>query len=136
MMCRQKNAIRTFTVSILAGLFLAGPCPAIDQQHVLKPSELHQAMLAASQARENNLAGVHKFFTSEPVANVLKNARMDPVKIEQAAAMLDNEELARLAASTARVQADLAAGALTNLQLTYIVIALATAVIIIVIVVA
>ncbi len=131
---RQKNAIETFIVFILAGSLLAAPCSAIDRQHVLSPSELHEAMLAASRARENNLAGVHKFFTSQPAANALRNARIDPVKIEQAVTLLDDEELARLAARTARVQEDLAAGALTNQQLTYIVIALVTAVIILIIV--
>ncbi len=136
MTCRQKNAFRTFILTILAGLLLASPCAAIDEQHVVNPSDLHQAMRAESQARENNLASVRKFLTSEPAANALKNARIDPVKVEQAAAMLDNEELARLAARTAKVQEDFAAGALTNQQLTYIIIALATAVIILVIVAA
>ena len=56
--------------------------------------------------------------------------------MRQVVSLLGDDDLARLAAQTDRVRADLEAGALTNQQLTYIVIALATAVIILVIVVA
>jgi len=49
---------------------------------------------------------------------------------------LPDEELARLAARTEKVRKDFAAGALTNQQITYIIIALATALIVVIIVVA
>jgi len=49
---------------------------------------------------------------------------------------LSDEELARLAARTEKVRKDFAAGALTNQQITYIIIALATALIVVIIVVA
>jgi hypothetical protein len=51
--------------------------------------------------------------------------------------LLNDKELARLAAQAEKVQADVAAGALDNhQQISYIIIALATAVLILVIVVA
>ena len=45
-----------------------------------------------------------------------------------------DEELARLAARTDKVQRDMAAGALTNQQITYILIALGTAVLVLILV--
>jgi hypothetical protein len=51
-------------------------------------------------------------------------------------ATLSPEELARLATKTNQIQTDFAAGALTNQQLTYIVIALGTAVLVLLIVAA
>ena len=61
---------------------------------------------------------------------------MKSSKIEKAFPQLSDEELARLALQTDKIQNDLAAGALTNQQLTYMTIALATAVIILIIVAA
>ena len=54
--------------------------------------------------------------------------------MNKAIATLSPDELARLSARTTEIQNDFAAGALTNEQLTYIVIALATAVIVLIIV--
>ena len=66
----------------------------------------------------------------------LKAGKVDYKKVDQAIATLSPEELARLATRTNQIQKDFAAGALTNQELTYIVIALATAVLILVIVAA
>jgi hypothetical protein len=61
---------------------------------------------------------------------------MDQSKVRQAVSFLSDEELARLAARATRIENDFAAGALNNQQITYILIALATAVVILVIVAA
>lgn len=64
----------------------------------------------------------------------LKNGKVDYAKVEKAVPALSDQEVAQLAARTNKIQSDFAAGALTNEQLTYIVIALATAVVVILIV--
>ncbi|HYK89047.1 MAG TPA: hypothetical protein VE398_09765, partial [Acidobacteriota bacterium] len=92
------------------------------------------AMVEAARARQNDLDQVRKFFSSEPAAKALRSARLDPVRIDRAVSQLDDQELAKLATRTGKIQRDLAAGALTTQQLTYIVIALATAVIVLIIV--
>ena len=61
------------------------------------------------------------------VKKALKTTRIDPEKIQKAVPSLSDEELARLAAQTDKVQRDIAAGALNNTQITYIIIAIATA---------
>ena len=55
-------------------------------------------------------------------------------QVTAALPLLGDEELAQLASRAERAQADFAAGALSNQEITYILIALATAVIILVIV--
>ncbi len=133
MLFRQKGCTSVSLIAVLTVLLLAYPARAADD-HVLTQSDLRAAVQAASQERESDLAQVQKFFSSEPAVRTLQNFHMDPVKVQQAVSQLDDQELTRLAARTGQFQKDLAAGALTNQQLTYIVIALATAVIILVIV--
>jgi len=130
-----RNGLSVILVAVLTCLLLTSPCVATDD-HVVKPVELRAAVFEAARTRQNNLSRVRDFFSSEPAARALKGTRLDPVKIERAVSQLDDQELARLASRTDQIQKDLAAGALTTQQLTYIVIALATAVIILIIVAA
>ena len=123
-----------FCVMLLI-LSIVSPFVAAQAQ-VVSPSELHQAITAAAHARQKDLDDVRSFFSNESVRATLKAGKVDYKKVDQAIATLSPEELARLAARTNQIQKDFAAGALTNQELTYIVIALATAVIILVIVAA
>jgi hypothetical protein len=104
------------------------------QAQLVSPSDLRQAVVAAAQARQKNLDDVRSFFSSESVRATLKTGKVDYKKVDHAIATLSPEELARLAARTNQIQKDFAAGALSNQELTYIVIALATAVIILIII--
>ncbi len=135
MMCRFRYPISIVLVFTLACLFLVCPSFAAED-HVLKASELQNAILNASRARETNLTKVRGFFSSERASKALKGVHMDPLKIEEAVSQLSDEELERLASRTEQMQRDFAAGSLTNQQLTYIVIALGTAVLILVLVAA
>ena len=124
----------TVQLVFLAGILSGGHLFADD--HIVQPREFHKAILDASESRQENIGRIHRFLLSEPGARALGAARLDPEKVERAVALLDDNELARLAARAVKAQEDFAAGALTNQQLTYIVIALGTAVIILVIVAA
>jgi hypothetical protein len=130
-MLRKGTSITLIPILTVWGLV----CPVLAaDDHVVSPMELRKAIVDSSHARENSLTAIRGFFSCEPVADVLKSARIDPVRIGRAVSQLDDDELARLASRTGQIQKDLTAGALTNQQLTYIVIALATAVIILIIV--
>lgn len=98
------------------------------QDHVVSPSELDRLVLEESQMREQRLARVERFFASQPVRQALTRTKIDYRKVQEAIALLDQDELDRLARQVEKVENDFAAGALTNQQLTYIVIALAAAV--------
>ena len=106
------------------------------EDHLLTRRDLEETVSAASSARQNNQAKVQKFLSTEPVRKALSSAGLKSARIERAIPQLSDEELAKLALQSERIQNDLTAGALTNQQLTYIVIALATATLILIIVAA
>lgn len=135
MATRIWQAIRLTAMFALAVPFLV-PQTAAAQDHVLSAGELQAEMRAAAKSRQSNLEKVEKFFSSESAKHALQSARLDTAKVQKAVSFLSDEEMARLAAKTEKVRTDFAAGALTNQQITYIIIALATAVLILVIVVA
>jgi len=131
-----------FRQSLIAFVLLSlGALPLISQtspagNHIVSASDLHQAVRAAAQARQDHLAKLEKFFSSEPARKAFETVKLDSAKVSQALTLLSDEELGRLAAQSEKLQNDVAAGALSNQQITYILIALATAVIILVIVAA
>lgn len=104
------------------------------ESHVVPLTELHQQAASAGESRQANLAQAREFFALAPVQDALHSARIDGARLDRAIPLLSDDELARLAARAAKAQADLRAGSLTNQELTYIVIALGTAVLILVIV--
>ena len=113
---------------------MSGPPLASAQDSVVTPGELRQAMVAAATSRKSNLDAVETFFSSNPARKALKSGGIDPERVRNAVSTLSADELANLAARTRKIQNDFVAGALTNQQLTYIVIALGTAVLVLLIV--
>ncbi|HEV2176626.1 MAG TPA: hypothetical protein VGW33_05435 [Terriglobia bacterium] len=123
-----------FAAALMIGAGLILACTQLPaQDHVVTSADLNQAVASAAQSREQHVQQVKRFLSSHAARQALKRAHIDPVQVQQAVGSLDDEELARLSARAEKAQRDFAAGALTNEQLTYIIIALATAVIIIVI---
>ncbi len=127
------RSARIALVVMLVGLF-AAPQDVLAQEHVVSPSDLQQQMMRAARTRQEKIQKIQRFFGSERAQKALKAARIDGNKVQNAVAQMSDEELAQMAAKTAGAQKDFAAGALTNQQLTYIIIALATAVLIIIII--
>jgi hypothetical protein len=115
---------------------LAGTAPVFAEEHVVSASDLHQTLIDASAQKQENLSKVRAFFASDEANRALGRAGFLASKVDKAVSSLDDDELARLASRVDSVRKDIAAGALSNQQLTYIVIALATAVIILIIVAA
>jgi hypothetical protein len=135
-MVRNSRRLLVAFMIIAIGRLLAPAQVQAAEDHIVKPVELHNAIVAASEARQNDMAKVRTFLSSDAGKKALNLVKIDSRKIENAVTLLNDEELARLAAQAEKIQDDFSAGALSNQELTYIVIALATAVIILVIVVA
>jgi|SRR5688572_14900803 len=130
-----SNVCRLSLVSLLMLSFLVPKTFSAPAQNVTA-SELRDAVRKSAAGREDNLRQVRSFFADPAVRNVLAAARVDANKVETAISTLGPAELASLAARTAQIQNDFAAGALTNQELTYIIIALAAAVLVLVVVAA
>ena len=123
----MRIVVLALVVALLIPQLVAAQAP-------VTPTELRQAVVAASEIRQKNLDQVRSFFSGDQARAALKTGKVDYVKVEKAIATLSPDDLAKLADKTTRIQEDFAAGALTNQQLTYIVIALGTAVIVLLIV--
>lgn len=126
----DSRSLGCLGLALAVTLMLPAALPAQDE-HVVPTAELHQAVRRTAQARQQNLAKVEKFLSQDAAQKALETAKVDPAKVQKAVASLNDDELARLASETDKVQKDISAGALTNEQLTYIIIALVTAVILI-----
>jgi hypothetical protein len=114
-------------------LALFGSPVAGADDHVVAPAELRRDAVAASAKRAEDRAALRQFLASEPARQALGQVKLDAARVIEAASLLHDDELASLAARARQAQDDLTAGALTNQQLTYIVIALGTAVLILII---
>jgi hypothetical protein len=126
----------TLLALVFWGISSVMPPSVIAADHVVSTSDLQQEILKVSESRQTNLAKVQEFFSSSSAQKALRNSKIDIGKIKSAIPLLTNDELARLAAQTEKIQKDVAGGSLTNQQITYIIIALATAVVILIIVAA
>lgn len=127
-----KTARLALVVTLVAAFSI--PQDVLAQSHVVSPNELRQQAVAAAQNRQQKIERIQQFFASATAQKALKGANIDCGKVQKAIPQLSDSELATIAAKTDKAQQDFAAGALNNQQITYILIALATAVIVILLV--
>jgi hypothetical protein len=123
-----------FVLVLLSFVMVLTESNLMADDHVLNADDLHKSLLDARNQRQENLTRVENFLDSQTGKNAMETAHLDPIEVKKAVSTLNDEELARLASQTQLSQSDFAAGALTNQQLTYIVIALAAAVLVLVLV--
>jgi hypothetical protein len=117
---------------IAVGALAVSPGSALANDHVIAPDALHGSLLEKEQTRQANIDRINRFFASENVQRVLKDAHLDVNKAQKAVPMLSDEEVSRLAAQMDQVDSDFAAG-LTRGQTTLVILAAAVVVIILVI---
>ena len=129
---KAKQMIATGLAAAL--FFAAAPLPAED--HLVPSADMRQQLTDREQSRSEKVDQLTEFFQSPAASQALAKAGIDAGKISKAVSSLDNESLESLTAHALDAQRDLSAGALNNQQLTYIIIALGTAVLILVIVAA
>jgi|SRR5437868_6546030 len=127
-----RQSVRA-AVAILFMFLFAVPANLFAQDHVVTPGQIHQQLMQAAAVRQRNVDRVNNFFSTSAANRALSKAGIDVTQVKTAVSQLNDDELARLQSRTEKVQRDLAAGSLTNQELTYIIIALATAVIVILI---
>ncbi|HTM48015.1 MAG TPA: hypothetical protein VL285_05030 [Bryobacteraceae bacterium] len=127
------KAVRLLTARVLL-VFLPATVTWAAETHLIPLTELRQRTVSASEERQASLSKLDRFFSTGAARQALQTVKLDGRQVQQAISLLSSEELARLASRADRIQADLAAGALSNQELTYIVIALATAVLVLIIV--
>lgn len=135
---------KSLLASLMAMLIICAPAfspSALAQtasvqsgQHVVSTADLQNDVAAAAAARKADQAKVEAFLSTPRARQEMKKVGLNYGVVERAIPQLSQDELASLAARADRAQKEFAAGALTNQQLTYIIIALATAVVVIILV--
>ena len=117
-----RQSARCLTACLLVTIFAIPPSLlAQASTHIVSPSDLHQAALSASQVRQQNLASVRQFLSSDRAT-----------KVKNAVSSLSDAELAQLASRAQKAQADFAAGRLADRDLLLILLGIAALVLIIV----
>lgn len=127
--------VRLSTALLLVALFSGLP-QAFAQDHIVSSQAIQNELLNSAAKRDQSAKTLNQFFGSEAAQKALKNAGINPEQVTKAVSQLSDEELSELASRAGQAQQDFAAGSLDNQQLTYIIIALATAVVILIIVAA
>jgi hypothetical protein len=130
---KLRNAARQLTARILL-VFLPAMATWAAETHVVPLTELRQRTVTATEERHASLSKLDRFFATDAARQALQSVKIDGTQVRQAVSILSTDELARLAFRADKIQTDLAAGALSNQELTYIVIALATAVLVLIII--
>ena len=128
-----RQTFRVAVAFVLAAVFaLPQNLLAETASHLVSPSELQQAVVKASAARQQNRDEVQQFLSSEQAQKALKSAHMNPEQVKNAVSTLDDAELAQLASRAHKAQADFAAGDLSDRDLMIIIVAIAALILIIV----
>ena len=131
----MKNLSRTVLVVLLSLSFVV-PNVLSAQGQSVSASELRDAVRQSASVKQKNLQQVQSFFADPKFAKALAGAHIDSQRVQRAVSALDAGELAKLASRTTQIQNDFAAGALTNQELTYVIIALGAAVLVLIVVAA
>lgn len=131
------SRITRFSIVLAGFLFMLAGVQAQRtwaQDHVVTSSDLQKDLNKAAQTRRAQEAKIDAFLQTPQAKKALAAANIDYKTVEKGVPLLNDHELAQLSARADKAQSDFAAGSLTNEQLTYIIIALATAVIVLIIV--
>ena len=130
-LCGVRQFAQGLTVSILIPL-LGMPPGLRAQTHVVSPADLNRAAIAATTARQHNLETINGFLSSAQTEKAFLTAGIDPARLKTAVSALSDQELARLAARAENVQADFAAGRLSDRDLILILLGFVALILIIV----
>ena len=95
-------------------------------------ADLQKEMVAATRARNHDLETVSQFLSPQTAQKVLKSAHIDPAQVKTAVSSLSDQELAQLASKAGKAQADFAAGKLSDRDLIFIILGIASLVLIVV----
>ena len=110
-------------LAIAASLGLAGiPVGAQGQQHVVSLSDLNKDAARPAQTRQSNEEAIRTLLSSDQAQKALKSANLDYQKVDKAVGQLSDEDLAKLAERSRRVQSGFAAGHISDRDLLWIIV--------------
>ena len=96
-------------ICALIMILLLAPAPMRAQEHVLSTDELHNTIVAASEARVANHADIDRLLAKSNVKSALASTKVDVAQVRRAVAALSDRDLAQLASKARSIEADMAA---------------------------
>jgi len=130
---RQSLYVRSLaSLVVLSAFAVPQSLTAQPSQHLVSPSDLQQSAVDASQARQQNIEALNRFFSSDQAQKALESAHMSSQEVKKAVAGLSDQELAQLASRANKAQADFAAGSMSDRDLLIILVCIAALILIIV----
>jgi hypothetical protein len=115
---------RSLAAAALPLLLASSPAVRAQNTHLVSPSQLQQQVQTATAARQQNIDTLNHFLATPTAEKAMKDAKIDPAQVRNAVPTLSNAELANLSARAAHAQSQFAAGGLTTLALTLIILAI------------
>jgi hypothetical protein len=103
-------------------LLTALPSDLLAQSHVTSPADLRAQLRDSAAGRQNRVSHLQQFLSTGQAEATMRTLRVDPAQARQAVSLLSDEELARLAAQVDRSEFAGAGLALTNEQVTIIIV--------------
>ena len=104
-------AVRLLMVTlILCWTKASAPVQAQEKQHVVSLAELNRDTAKADETRRANEATVRQLFSSPAAQKALNSVKIDYTKIDNAVGQLSDEELAKLAERSKKIEDNFAAG--------------------------
>ena len=127
---KMRFSVGALVSGLMITLFAVSP--SLRAQQVGRPNEIHKELVNASETRAKNREKVRELFSSKEAERALKGAGMDPGQVKSAVAMLNDEELAQLAARSDKLRNDFPAGAFSNRELLIILVVIPAIILVIV----
>ncbi len=128
---RKQNPLLAGTLILFLLTICCGQSFAAGR-HVVSTDELRTAAQSLAADRQAKLESIDSFLRSPEVVKALKGQSLPLEQVREAVPFLSNAELSQLAEQSKLIQHDIQAGALNNQQITYILIALITAVVVLI----
>lgn len=112
-----------FSLACTPALFAQTQTQAAPSTHLVSPAQLQQQVRNDSAARQENIQTLNKFVSSAAAEKAMKDAKIDPVQVKTAIPTLSSSELAELSARAQNAEQQFAAGRLSVLAISLIIVA-------------
>jgi hypothetical protein len=115
---------RLLSILLLPAVMLLATIPSnlLAQPHVTSPGDLRAELAGSAANRQHRISRLQQFLSTGQAQSTLRTLRVDPAQARQAVSLLSDEELARLTAQVERTEFAGAGLALTNEQVTIIIV--------------
>lgn len=119
-------AVLTVLVSYPAGAL----AQTTSNEHIVGSKVLQQQVESSSATRAKNVENLQQFMSTPTAQKAMRDAKIDPVQVQNAIPTLSDSELANLSSRASDAQQKFSAGALTNNMLTLIIVLIAVIIIV------